>query len=248
MAEVCGSSQHLPTLSKKLGTQNWESKAMPKIAFTFDDDPSLLETDKGVSSTKELLRVIAELNRELGLDDRSRIRVTFFIQGNYARLQTDLLKRIHNEGHELGNHSYSHKNFYDLTLDAIVEDVGRTHELIHKAIGQEPIYLRPPFGHLTQEMKDKIRSKFPNYQFVSWHQHYEDKNSPSETIEQKIVNGAFDNQVVLAHSWKTQTLFAMRDTFKTLHQRGYQFVTVRQLDRLPKPLFKDRLGTWKAVA
>jgi hypothetical protein len=224
------------------------SKAMPKIAFTFDDDPARLETKNGVSSTKELLRVIAELNRELGLNDRDRIRVTFFIQGSYAQSKVDLLKRIHNEGHELGNHSYSHQNFHELTLDAIVEDISRTHELIHQAIGQEPIYLRPPFGHLSPEMKDKIRAKFPNYQFVSWHKHYETQNSTSQTIQQQMVNGAFDRQVVLAHSWKTQTLYAMRDTLKLLHRQGYQCVTVRELDRLPPPLFKDRFGAWTTVA
>jgi peptidoglycan-N-acetylglucosamine deacetylase len=220
---------------------------MPKIAFTFDDDPVMLETKNSISSTQELLRIVTELNRELGLDENSRIRVTFFIQGSNAQSKVDLLKKIHNEGHELGNHSYSHKNFHDLTLDAIVSDISRTHELIHQAVGREPTYLRPPFGHLTKEMKDKIRSTFPNYQFVSWHQHYEDKISSSQTIQQKMVNEAFDNQVVLAHSWKKQTLYALRETFKKLHRQRYKIVTVRELDRLPKPLFKDKLGNWKAV-
>lgn len=223
------------------------STAMPKIAFTFDDDPTFLETKNGISSTKELLRVIAELNRELGLTDRSRIRVTFFIQGSNAKTKVDLLKRIHNEGHELGNHSYSHQNFHELSLEAIVEDITRTHELIHTAIGKEPIYLRPPFGHLSKEMKDKIRAKFPNYQFVSWHKHYETNNANSQTIQQQMVDGAFDGQLVLAHSWKTQTLYAMRETLKILHGQGYECVTVGELDRLPLPLFKDRYGTWKTV-
>lgn len=228
--------------------ENEESNNMPKIAFTFDDDPALLEIDRGISSTKELLRLTSELNRELNLNDRSRIRLTFFIQGSYAQSKVDLLKRIHQEGHELGNHSYSHKNFHYLSLEAIVSDIGRTHELIYKATDREPTYLRPPFGNLTLEMKDKIRSKFPNYQFVSWHQHYEDGNSSAETIARKMVDGAFDNQVILAHSWKAQTLYAMRNTLRTLHQYGYQCVTLRELDRLPKPLFKDRFGSWKTIA
>lgn len=221
---------------------------MPKIAFTFDDDPALLETQNSVSSTKELLRVIAELNRELGLTDRDRIRVTFFIQGNYARSKVDLLKRIHDEGHELGNHSYTHKNFHHLTLDGVLEEIAKTHELIHGAIGREPIYLRPPFGHLNLEMKHKILSKFPNYKLVSWHNHYETQDATSDTIEYQMVYGAFDGQVVLAHSWKKQTLFAMRDTLKRLHGAGYRCVTLRELDRLPLPRFKDRFGTWKIVA
>lgn len=198
---------------------------MPRIAFTFDDDPKT----EPIAGTPELLRVIRELNQQ-----QYGIKVTFFVVGVNAKKHLDLLKAMAEQGHEIGNHSFTHRNLAKLSVDEAIDDVRKNHDLITQTIHRSPTYFRAPYGALTKKLHDEIIRQFPSYRCVGWHTPHDEKDSADTAFMQRtIVSRAFDGRVVLAHTWKQPTLYAMRNIFKALHDRSYQFVTVRDLNALP---------------
>lgn len=206
---------------------------MPRIAFTFDDDPKT----EPIAGTPELLRVIHELNQQ-----HYNIKVTFFVVGVNAKKHIDLLKAMADQGHEIGNHSFTHCNLAKLPLDEAIDEVRKTHDLITQTISRPPTYFRAPYGALTKNLHDEIVKQFPGYRCVGWHTPHDEKDSADAAfMRHTVVNRAFDGRVVLVHAWKQATLYAMRNIFTTLRDRHYQFVTVRDLNSLPShPLVEYR--------
>ncbi len=73
--------------------------------------------------------------------------------GQSAVGHTDILKRMHAEGHEIGNHTWDHPNLTKLPAEKIKEEIHKTNDLIMKATGQKPVYLRPPYGATNATVK-----------------------------------------------------------------------------------------------
>ena len=96
-------------------------------ALTFDDGPSI--------NTPHLLDMLEEYG----------IPATFFMLGNQAERHPDIVKRVLAEGHEVGNHSYSHPNLRAVSLARKEEELRRT-DTILRNLGASPVFMRPPYG------------------------------------------------------------------------------------------------------
>lgn len=96
-------------------------------ALTFDDGPS--------PNTARLLDML----------DRYGIRASFFLLGRNAALYPHVVRRMADEGHEVGNHSYSHPNLRRMGPEAKREEIVRTDEIL-RGLGVTPLYMRPPYG------------------------------------------------------------------------------------------------------
>lgn len=113
----------------------WEEKAQiiesskGKIALTFDDGPH-------PSYTGQLLD---------GLKERG-VHVTFFVTGEHATLHPELIKRMHEEGHLIGNHTYNHIQLKQDNREEFKEQLIQTNEIIESITGEEVQYVRPPYG------------------------------------------------------------------------------------------------------
>lgn len=102
----------------------------PRVALTFDADGD----SQPAAAILDVLR-------------RQGVRATFFLTGRWAERNPDLVRRIHREGHELANHSYSHPHFPALSADDILEEVARTDRILRRLTGQAPRpYVRFPYG------------------------------------------------------------------------------------------------------
>src|SRR5437764_9815211 len=108
----------------------------PYIALTFDDGPHQ-------KLTPRLLDLLAE----------HHIHVTFFVIGENAAEHPEILQRAVREGHEIGNHTWSHPNLAKMTDEAVRSQIKRTEEAITGAIGSRPVLLRPPYGSITPRQK-----------------------------------------------------------------------------------------------
>lgn len=109
-------------------------------ALTFDDGPSRF--------TPELLDMLASHG----------IRATFFMLGRNAQLYPEIVRRVIKEGHEIGNHSWSHPNLRKLSTDAQDREIEQTDEML-RSLGAAPLYMRPPYGSFderTVKIADKI--------------------------------------------------------------------------------------------
>src|SRR6059058_6205242 len=111
----------------------------PYIAMTFDDGPSATLTPK-------LLDLLAARH----------IKATFFVIGENVAEHPEIVERTAREGHEIGNHSWSHPNLAKMSDDAVRSQIKRTEEAIIGAIGSRPVLLRPPYGSLTTRQKHFI--------------------------------------------------------------------------------------------
>jgi peptidoglycan/xylan/chitin deacetylase (PgdA/CDA1 family) len=100
-----------------------------ELALTFDDGPNPIWTPR-------LLDVLAGYG----------VKATFFLLGSRAQAEPRLVRRIVEEGHLIGNHSWSHPNLALIAADRIREELTRTSELLEQTIGKQVRYFRPPFG------------------------------------------------------------------------------------------------------
>jgi peptidoglycan/xylan/chitin deacetylase (PgdA/CDA1 family) len=99
------------------------------VALTFDDGPS-------VPYTGQVLDILR----------KNRIHATFFLCGANAERYPDLVRRIKAEGHEIGNHTYSHPWLYLMDRAKIADEIDRTQDALEKISGRRPRLFRPPFG------------------------------------------------------------------------------------------------------
>jgi peptidoglycan-N-acetylglucosamine deacetylase len=190
----------------------------PYIAMTFDDGPS-------PETTPRLLDILKQRN----------IKATFFMIGQNAQANPTIVQRILAEGHEIGNHSWTHPQLSKLSDDRVTEEITKTQTAIKNACGYTPVLLRPPYGAITARQKDWIEKQF-GLSVIIWSvDPFDWKRPGASVIEQRILAGARPGAIVLSHDIHKQTVDAMPATLDALAAKGFKFVTVSQLIAMNKP-------------
>ncbi len=182
------------------------------IAITFDDGPQ-------PSNTPRLLDMLRARN----------IKATFYVIGRSVDLYPQVLRRTVAEGHEIGNHSNTHRLLTKLSDSEVIADLGRCRDAVSRAAGIQPRTLRPPYGGLLQRQRELVYNEF-GYPTILWSVDPLDWKRPgASVIASRIIAGASPGGIVLAHDLHAQTVDAMPATLDGLLSRGYKFVTVSQL-------------------
>ena len=190
----------------------------PYIAMTFDDGPS-------PETTPRLLDILKQRN----------IKATFFMIGQNAERNPTIVKRILAEGHEIGNHSWTHPQLSKLSDDRVTEEINKTQNAIKDASGYTPVLMRPPYGAITARQKEWIEKQF-GLSVIIWSvDPFDWKRPGASVIEQRILAGARPGAIVLSHDIHKQTVDAMPATLDALAEKGFKFVTVSQLIAMNKP-------------
>jgi len=188
----------------------------PKIALTFDAG---WEYKPGI----EILDVLA----------KHRIHCTFFLTGRWADKNQNLTKRIHAEGHEIGNHTWFHKRLTKLTASEIEAEADKTEQLIIKLTGKstKPL-LRVPYGARDKRVLS-ILAKL-GYRSIYWDEDCMDSVKPNITasdIEKRVMSKTRNGSVVLMHIGSQATADALDSLLQKLLAAGFQPVTVGELLR-----------------
>jgi peptidoglycan/xylan/chitin deacetylase (PgdA/CDA1 family) len=187
----------------------------PYIAMTFDDGPSATLTPK-------LLDILAA----------HHIRATFFVIGENVAEHPEIVARAAREGHEIGNHSWSHPNFAKMSDDAVRRQLWRTDDAIKSATGIRPKLLRPPYGSITARQKRWIHDEF-GYEIILWDvDPYDWKRPGPSVVRNRILKETRPGSIVLSHDIHPGTIEAMPSTFDALQTKGFKFVTVSELIRM----------------
>ena len=177
------------------------------IALTFDDGPS--------GHTEMLLDGLNQYNA----------KATFFVIGSKAEKNPDLVMRAADEGHLIGNHTYSHPR---LTLESPAkakEDIGKCSEVIKSITGSKPFFVRVPYGDVTA-----YQLKYLDTFFVSWSDNIFDWDEDSEqVIYERIMKKAEDGAIMLLHDTNEVTVKAVLRAIPDLQAQGYEFVRVDDL-------------------
>lgn len=184
------------------------SQEKKKIALTFDDGPHPVYTPK-------MLDVLKEKN----------VKATFFLLGEQVEKYPEIVKRISDEEHLIGNHSYQHEQLSKLSVEQACAKVNRTNELIKSITGRSPEYIRPPFG----DWKDKLDSQV-NMIEVLWDVDTLDWSSQNkEKVINKVVTKAEEGDIILMHDSYETTVTATAEIIERLEKEGFEFVTVDEL-------------------
>jgi peptidoglycan-N-acetylglucosamine deacetylase len=190
----------------------------PYIAMTFDDGPSAALTPK-------LLDILAA----------HHIKATFFVIGENVAEHPEIVARATREGHEIGNHSWSHPNLAKMSDDGVRHQLSRTDDAIKSAIGTRPTLLRPPYGSITAREKRWIHDEF-GYQIILWDVDPYDWRRPGPAVvRNRILKETRPGSIVLSHDIHPGTIEAMPSTFDELEAKGFKFVTVSELIRMAVP-------------
>jgi peptidoglycan/xylan/chitin deacetylase (PgdA/CDA1 family) len=210
-----------PAVSKPAGphiTFSYVHVDGPYIALTFDDGP-----DKKL--TPELLDLLA----------KHHIKATFFVLGQLVAEHPEILARAAREGHEIGNHSWSHPNLLKMSDEAVRKQLRQTDDAIKEATGKRPTLMRPPYGNLSARQKNWVHDEF-GYQIILWDVDPLDWKRPGPAVVcRRIVSETRPGSIVLSHDIHAGTLQAMPDTLDQLEAKGFKFVTVSELIDMAKP-------------
>ncbi len=187
------------------------------VAMTFDDGPH--ET-----LTPQLLDLLSARN----------IKATFYLIGRRVARYPALARRIAEDGHEIGNHTWNHPRLTSLGNTSLLSELDRTTQVIADATGRPPVTMRPPYGLLSPRQRGLIYESrgFPT---VLWSVDPEDWRRPgSSVVARRIVSHANSGAVILSHDIIGGTVRAMPATLDGLAAQGYRFVTVSELIGWPR--------------
>ena len=177
------------------------------VALTFDDGPN--------NNTGRVLDILHKYN----------VKATFFILGTNIKGHEDIIKRMNKEGHQIGNHMYSHKLITRLKGEEIIDEIDKTDSLIYNIIGKRPLILRPSYGSLNKRVRRVIDRPIINWSIdtLDWKYHN------SKYISNKIVDKVKDGDIVLMHDIYTATFNSLDITIPKLLNKGYKLVTINEL-------------------
>lgn len=179
-----------------------------RIALTFDDGPHPYYTEQLLDGLKE-----------------RGVQVTFFVTGEHAKLHPDIIKRIYEEGHLIGNHTYSHMQLTAANKEEFKNQLIMTNGVIEEITGEEVVYVRPPYGTW-----DKAFEKELNMIPVLWTIDPLDWCSRNVAcITESVVEKAEENDIILMHDYYDTSVTAALKIVDDLQAEGYTFVTVEEI-------------------
>ena len=184
------------------------------IALTFDAGASAEPTDS-------ILKTLA----------KHSLHVTFFLTGKWCEQNPDLVKRILAEGHEIGNHTYDHKDLRKLSNSAIAEEFTKMNALVKNATGLDTAALaRPPYGGRDARVLKLMHENgyVPIYWSVDSWDAFKTGITSTE-IKNRVLSKVRGGDIVLMHCGSRPTADALNEIIEGLQAKGYKVVTVSDL-------------------
>lgn len=187
------------------------------IAITFDDGPHPVNTIQ-----------VLDVLRKYGA------KGTFFVVGLEVEKYPDIARSLVQEGHEIGNHTYTHVNLEEIKTEIINEELAKTQEIIFTATGHKPILFRPPYLHYLNNCEAIIKALnlINNCNIILSTYSTGDYRMPGvDSIVQsasKISNG----EILLLHDGggdRSQTVEALDRIIQSYKLKGFEFVTISEL-------------------
>lgn len=178
------------------------------VALTYDDGPAAASTG----------RLLDHLRAH-------RAKATFFMLGTEAATYPRVARRVADEGHEIANHTYGHKDLRKLSSSDVRREVVLGGAAITRATGQFPRYVRPPYGALNARVRAAV-----NAPIVTWNvdpRDWADRNA--RIVTARVLGDVRPGSIVLMHDIHPTTADAAPAIIGGLRKKGYHLVTVSEL-------------------
>lgn len=179
-------------------------------ALTFDDGPG--------PHTGRLLDTLSQ----------RRAKATFYVLGSKVAPYADQIRRIHTDGHQIGNHSWNHANLSKLKATDIRQDLARTNDAIHGIIGIRPNSARPPYGASSPAVQSTLAEL--GMSSVLWSVDTRDwADRDSSVVCHRAIANTRPGSIILLHDIHSTSVDAVPCIIDGLTKQGYHFVTVDTL-------------------
>jgi len=190
------------------------SENQKKIAITFDDGPS--------EFTLEVLDLLK----------RHNAKATFFCIGKNVEKYPTIVKKIIEEGHLLGNHSYFHSKFFDFyNAKKIIEEIQKTDELLEKYTFKKINFFRPPYGVTTPSIRRAL--KITGHKVIGWNIRSLDGGTKNQNlIFNRLVKRVSPGGIVLLHDTAPHSVLVLEQFLQFLQQNNYKIVSIEELLKL----------------
>lgn len=199
--------------AKGIAMGNKESK---KVYLTFDEGYEAGYTEK-------ILEVLKQ----------NDVKACFFITAHYANTSSDLVQKMINDGHIIGNHTVNHKSMPSLTLEQIKNEVMTLHTTIYEKFGYEMKYIRPPKGEYSE--KSVAYCNTLGYTHVMWSFAYDDwdenKQGREDYAKKKILDNIHNGAVILLHGNSKDNTNILDYCIKEIKNMGYQFASLDEFEQ-----------------
>ncbi len=208
--EKIGSGEKIQKIEvNQTGAVRNKIREHPKVAITFDDGPSTVYTE-----------ILLD-----GLKERG-VRATFFLTGREIQYSKNVVKRMSDEGHIVGNHTYSHIDLKRTDYAKAKEEIEKTNECIKKVTGKTPKYIRPPYGDWDDRLLEET-----DMSIVLWSVDPEDwKDQNAEIVARRVIKSTKPGDVILLHDIFKTSVEAALIIVDELQNEGYEFVTIDKID------------------
>lgn len=186
-------------------SQTNNTDKVKKIAITFDDGPHPEYTLKLLDGLKE-----------------RNVKATFFVIGENVSNNPDVIKRMAEDGHLIGNHTYSHVQLTCISEEKAITEINKTSELITTYAGVSPKYIRPPYGMYSDALKRET-----NLTPVLWTVDPRDWSVlNTDSVVKHVLKRAKSGDIILLHDIFDTSVEAAFQIIDALKAEGYEFVTV----------------------
>lgn len=189
------------------------------LYLTFDDGPSS-------SATPQILNTLARLD----------VPATFFLVGTHVRHSPDIARAVHAAGHEIGNHTDTHRKLHLRGPGATADELRRAHETIGEATGVAPRLFRAPHGYKNPFLAHAARRQ--GYRMVGWTFGVWDSDCPgADTIRRRVAAKTRPGAIVLLHDGdgydphgdRSQTASALAGIITDAREHGFEFRPLAEL-------------------
>ena len=187
------------------------------VALTFDDGPG--------PYTDHLLDILA----------KEDVKATFFVLGPNVESNPDVIKRMAKEGHQIGNHTWSHSQLTKVASDKITAEVNRTSDAVKRITGHAPRTVRPPYGAINKRVRSALGT-VDNGEIILWSVDTLDwKTRDAAQTVAAVRKDTTPGGIILMHDIHKTTVDAVQESVQALKEQGYTLVTVDQLLESEKP-------------
>lgn len=181
------------------------------VALTFDDGPS-------AETTPTLLDILFQKD----------VPATFFMLGNMARNNPDLVRRAEKAGHDIGSHTMYHQNLVRISANAVQNDIKEAKTIFNDILGRLPLYTRPPYGNINNNVRSSVGTPM-----ILWSVDSLDWQSKNvDAIVATVMEQVHDGAIILMHDIYPTSVEAVPIIIDKLRDSGYEFVSVSELVKM----------------
>ena len=190
-----------------------------KIAITFDDGPHEM--------TEKVLEVLAKYNA----------KATFFCVGSQIEKHQDIFKKIIQEGHIVGNHSYSHSDFFGFfSTQKVFDELQKTNDIIRNVSGKKVNFFRPPFGVTNPKIRRAI--SLTKHKVIGWNIRSLDTVIKNEIVVfERVKRNVVPGGIILFHDTSLKSVNVLEQLLLFLQSENYEVITIDVL--LNSPAYED---------